>query len=86
MYSLLACDDGPIAMAAIVFGSLMIMFVAGTALTSWRRGRTAGYEAKLKQLMIERGMTADEIISVIAAGADIRSKRSWLCSRNRNVF
>ena len=34
----------------------------------WRRVRVAAYNARLKQLMIERGMSADEIERVLRAG------------------
>lgn len=33
----------------------------------WRRTRIAAYNARLKQLMIERGMSADEIERVISS-------------------
>jgi hypothetical protein len=43
--------------------------IALTAILShhWRRHREIAYNARLKQLMIERGMTADEIERVVQA-------------------
>jgi hypothetical protein len=42
----------------------------------WRRARVAAYNARLKQLMIERGMSASEIERVLNAdGASDRGKR-----------
>ena len=50
------------------------LFVVGGIVTivsvisyQWRRHREVAYNARLKQLMIERGMTADEIERIVQA-------------------
>lgn len=58
-----------IILAAIIFGSIVILSVAGMACVSARaiaRGRT---EADLKRDMLDRGMSADEIEKVVNATA-----------------
>lgn len=50
-----------------------ISIAGGVAIISvvavqWRKTRVAAYNARLKQIMIERGMSVEEIERVIAAG------------------
>lgn len=65
MFPILAIDDEIIPIAAILMGSA----VGITALIarSYHRTRAAAYVAHLKDLMIQRGMTAEEIERVIRA-------------------
>jgi hypothetical protein len=58
------------AAAATIAGCAMIvLIVVGPALVrEWRKAHLAKSEAALKQAMVERGMTADEIIRVLQAG------------------
>ena len=60
---LLGSSDQEIALAAIICG--MIFMCIWTIAHQWRRARVAAYNAKLKQLMIERGMNASEIARVL---------------------
>jgi hypothetical protein len=41
--------------------------VFGTLTNYWRRSRQAELDAALKQQMLERGMSADEIVQVLEA-------------------
>ncbi|HVK13711.1 MAG TPA: hypothetical protein VM597_33515 [Gemmataceae bacterium] len=43
-------------------------------MTEWRKARVAEQAAVLKRDMIERGFTADEIVRVIDAGAELEDK------------
>jgi|GEM_PF-3235798 len=47
----------------------------------WRRVRVAAYNARLKQLMIERGMSVDEVERVLAAGGNLESDKTGRCGR-----
>lgn len=62
---MLAFSDEGIASLAIV--APMAVAVVAIVAHQWRVARVAAYNARLKQLMIERGMTADEIERVILA-------------------
>jgi hypothetical protein len=56
-------DDA--AIAIFVMGG--IVAVVSVLSYQWRKHREVAYNARLKQLMIERGMTADEIERVVQA-------------------
>ena len=62
---LLAVEDSEIGLAAIMTGATFL--IVWVIAHYWRRVRVAAYNARLKQLMIERGMSADEIERVLAA-------------------
>jgi len=72
---MLASDEFDIAMAVIMV--TMTVAVVWIIAYQWRRTRVAAYNARLKQLMIERGMSASEIERVLKAegGSDV-GKRS----------
>lgn len=53
-------------MVATVAG--VVAGIVGTIATNWRKVRIAEQEAALKQSMIDRGMSADEIVRVLAVG------------------
>jgi pilus assembly protein TadC len=59
-----------VGLAAIIVGAIMIIAVTGIISVQRRKGREAAYNARLKQIMLERGMSADEIARVVAAGRD----------------
>jgi hypothetical protein len=49
----------------------------------WRKHREVAYSARLKQLMIERGMSADEIERVVHATPDeVHQAANRKCGRN----
>lgn len=56
-----------IAMSAICGGVAIIWIIAA----NWRKTRIAAYNARLKQIMLERGMSADEIERVIKTRSSI---------------
>lgn len=60
---------------AVVMGTVMCMVIASVLIVShvWRKHREAAYNARLKQLMIERGMSAQEIDVVIRATPDAKN-------------
>ena len=56
--------------------------VFGTLTNYWRRSRQAELDASLKQQMLERGMSADEIVQVLEA----KSQPSKVgCQERRSV-
>ena len=61
----------PIFITAFAVGFGVIGWVLVTALVQWRKTRVAAYNAKLKQVMIERGMSADEIQRILEAGGPL---------------
>jgi hypothetical protein len=64
----LLADSDEAAVAFFVMAGLVgiAIAVAGNV----RRAKVAAYQARLKQLMIERGMSATEIETVVRAGPD----------------
>lgn len=72
--------DGTGNLAIVVgVGGLMITLVVSSIFDNWRKVRVAEQTAVLKQTMIEKGMSADEIERVLAAGS--RPKRRSCCSK-----
>ena len=75
-------DDEIAAILFIMGGIVAICSIAGHF---WVRNREVAYNARLKQLMIERGMTADEIVRVIntnpqkSAGGDEAARMFGRC-------
>lgn len=68
---ILGADEGlTIAMTAIFLS--MTVAIVWTIAFHWRKARLAAYNARLKQLMIERGMSASEIRDVLEAGGDLK--------------
>ena len=62
--------DEPYLLAVVAVWVLVAGVVLGAIIAvQWRKVQQAKYEAGLKEQMLERGFTADEIISVINAGA-----------------
>jgi hypothetical protein len=55
-----------IVLVSIVGGLFVIIFAVGADV--WQRVRKAEIETKLKQDMLDRGMSADEIRTVLDAG------------------
>jgi hypothetical protein len=51
-----------------IFGGWVIVAVVRSFTDSWRRVREAEQNAALKQSMVEKGMSADEIERVLKAG------------------
>jgi hypothetical protein len=57
-----------IAGMAFVFGGPVAGWILHTLIVSWRQVRTSEHLAVLKQNMLDRGMSADDIERVINAG------------------
>jgi len=62
---LASTNEYDIAMASIMV--TMTVAIVWIIAHQWRKTRVAAYNARLKQLMIERGMSADEIERVLRA-------------------
>jgi uncharacterized membrane protein YciS (DUF1049 family) len=66
-----------------LFTPLGVLFIIGVtifavvAVCQWRKVRVAEIEATLKQQMLDRGMSADEIVRVLAATSDGHSRMAW---------
>jgi biopolymer transport protein ExbB/TolQ len=58
-------NEFDVALASVLVG--MAIAVVWIIAHQWRKARVAAYNARLKQLMLERGMSASEIERVIAA-------------------
>jgi len=56
----------------IGLGSMTVTILGVTIAVQWRKVQQAKYNAELKERMIERGFTAEEIERVINVGADQR--------------
>jgi len=70
-------SDGAIVGVATVvclFGGPCLWGIVSSYMTEWRKARVAEQAAVLKRDMIERGFTADEIVRVIDAGAELEDK------------
>lgn len=53
-----------------------VTLIATTLITQWRKHRQAEMDAALKQEMLQRGMSAEEIERVLAAGRPKKSENS----------
>ena len=62
-------NEWVVAVTSVV--TIGIFLVVWTLAHQWRRARVAAYNARLKQLMIERGMSADEVERVLEADANL---------------
>jgi hypothetical protein len=51
----------------LLFGGIAIMGIVAIAGAYWLNARKASLDAKLKEDMLERGMSADDIVKVIQA-------------------
>ena len=71
---ILALNEFDIALASVMVS--MTVAVVWIIAHQWRKTRVAAYNAKLKQLMIERGMSADEIERVIHSEGRLDRHRS----------
>lgn len=69
-------DGAIVSMVSVVciIGLPILWGILSSVTTEWRKVRVAEQVAVLKKDMIERGFTADEIIRVIDAGADLEDK------------
>jgi len=64
-------DNAPGVIAIVlIFGGGMITGAIGMVISAWNHNRDNERNAVLKQQMLDRGMSADEIIRVINAGKD----------------
>ena len=51
-----------------IFGGWVITGVVSSIMSNWRKAREAEQIAALKQSLVERGMSADDIVRVLNAG------------------
>jgi hypothetical protein len=58
----------PAIVGIVLFGGWIIPVVAGTLAKNWRKARESEHLAILKQSMIERGMSVEEMERVINLG------------------
>ena len=72
MLPLLASGDEEVAVAFFLCAT--VLGAIGMFTSSWRRHREAAYNARLKQMMIERGMSAQEIDVVIRSKVGGKAK------------
>jgi len=73
-----------LALVAIVLAAGVIVAVISTIAVQWRKEREAAYNARLKQIMLERGMSAADIARVIDAGVPPNAESKildWLHER-----
>lgn len=68
-----------VGVAFFVVGGLV--FTISILAHHWRKHREAAYNARLKQLMIERGMSADEILRVVEATSGDAGTAKRKCDR-----
>ena len=58
-----------IIVVTLIFGGWIFVAVTKSITENWRKVREAEQTAALKQSMVEKGMSADEIERVLKAGA-----------------
>ena len=63
-------DLWTVALVAVAGG--IITGIVGTVAKNWRKARESEHLAVLKQSMIEKGMSADEIERVVNAGRKVK--------------
>jgi hypothetical protein len=61
-------DITGIVTVSLIFGGWIVVVVVGSIAKNWRKVHESEHAAVLKQSMIERGMSADEIERVLRAG------------------
>ncbi|MBX9584910.1 MAG: hypothetical protein K2X87_31785 [Gemmataceae bacterium] len=66
----------PIVAVTTVFGAPLVWFVVDTIASNWRQVRVAEQNAHLKQQMVERGYSADEIVRVLEAGVPVEPAKA----------
>jgi len=69
---MLAIQDAEVVIAGFFVGAIVCL--TWIVLRHWRKVRVAGYNARLKQMMIERGMSAVEIERVLAADGHLERR------------
>jgi hypothetical protein len=62
-------NTGPFLMPIIMFICITVISVGCTVAVQWRKARQTEIESALKREMVERGMSADDILRVMAATA-----------------
>ena len=80
----LACSAGhetDMILGLATFGAATVISVVGILSTQIRRTRVAAYEARLKQLMLERGMSVEEIERVMLTGSGVSSRSAKKAAR-----
>jgi hypothetical protein len=60
-------NAGPVLAIIVMFLSIVVISVGCTIAVQWRKARQTEVECALKQEMIDRGMSADDILRVVAA-------------------
>lgn len=72
--------------AMTMFICMSAVLIAYSVAHSIRKMREAAYTARLKQLMIERGMSAADIDQIVRARMgdrpDVRGIGGWFCKRD----
>ena len=63
----------PAIVGIVLFGGWIIPVVAGVLAKNWRKARESEHLAVLKQSMIERGMSVEEMERVINLGKHLES-------------
>ncbi len=66
---LIAGSEEEVAAAFFITAGVVACFT--TWVVQWRKRSEAAYNARLKQMMIERGMSADEIDRVVSSGGGV---------------
>ena len=52
------------------FGGKILFLILATLAETWRKARVGEKSAELKQAMLERGFTPEQIVKVLNAGRD----------------
>lgn len=84
MHPMMLASDEEVIMLMLAMGA--VVSFTWIVASQWRRAREAAYNARLKQMMIERGMSAAEIERVIKVGGGLRGKSDQCCApEGRNM-
>jgi len=71
--------DADTAIGIVAIGGCAVVAIVYTIANAIRREAQSAYNARLKQMMIERGMSADEIARVISSGEGRPPKKGDWC-------
>jgi hypothetical protein len=68
----------------ITIGGAFLVAIIGIITTSWSQWRKRELDASLKQEMLARGMSAEEIERVLSAGSASAELRKWWSDHQPN--
>jgi hypothetical protein len=75
-------DAGPTITTSIIFVCIAIIVLGSVIAVQWRKRRQVEIQADLTKGMVDAGMSADEIVSVLKAATDADGPRVFINRRS----